>query len=245
MSEKKDNVHKGHRQSVKNQFYAGGMEPFPDHLILEMLLYFGIPYKDTNELAHNLINTFGSFSAVFRADIADLRAVKGMTENAACLIKMILPIYSRFAQSLAAKSRTFITAKDIVDYIKPKYEGTYNEKVFLLCFDNEGGLISTKHIATGDVSNAIIDLRSIAQIVLENKSRSVVLVHNHPYAVAMPSLEDIAVTQRLRDFLSYIKVTLDDHIIIADIGFCSMAGIWKHTGLKLGKSSEADYDEDD
>lgn len=245
MAENKENIHKGHRQSVRKQFYEGGMGPFPDHLILEFLLYYGIPYKDTNEIAHNLISTFGSFAAVFRADLNDLKAVKGMTENAACLIKMILPIYNRYTESLISRNQSFFSAKEIVEYIRPKYEGTYNEKVFLLCFDSDGCLMCTKHIATGDVSNAVVNFRDIAQIVLENKSRNVILVHNHPYAIAMPSKEDIAVTRKLKAFLSYIKVSLDDHIIIADPGFCSMASMWKYTDITLGKSSDADYDEDD
>ena len=174
MAEKKDNIHKGHRQQVRNQFYEAGLSHMPDHMVLELILYFGIPYKDTNEIAHNLINTFGSFAAVFRADVKDLMKIKGMTENAACLIKLLLPVYNRYAQSLKSRKDIFFTAKQIVDYMRPKYEGSYKEKVFLLCFNSDYQLINVRHIATGDVSSASFSFRDIASIVLENKTRNVI-----------------------------------------------------------------------
>lgn len=245
MAEKKENIHKGHRQKVRNQFYEAGIGHMPDHVVLEFILYFGIPYKDTNEIAHNLINTFGSFDAVFRADLNDLKGVKGMTENAACLIKLLLPVYNRYTQCLADKQPVLLTAREIADFMRPRYEGTYNEKVFLLCFDSDHCLISTKLIATGDVSSAVFSFRDIASIVLETKTRNVVLVHNHPYAIAVPSKDDVLVTEKLRKFLSFLKVSLDDHIIIADPGFCSLANTPKFATVFYDKASNANYFEED
>ena len=86
MAEKEKNVHKGHRQKVKNRYIQTGFEGMADHNILELLLFFGIPYKDTNPISHELMDTFGSLSAVFQASVAELKSVKGMTENAACSI---------------------------------------------------------------------------------------------------------------------------------------------------------------
>ena len=88
----KSNIHNGHRKKVKERYYANGLKGMPPHNILEMLLFFGIPYKDTNPIAHDLIDRFGSLSAVLEAKHSDLLSVKGMTENAACLITMILPL---------------------------------------------------------------------------------------------------------------------------------------------------------
>lgn len=241
MADKKENIHKGHRQNLKKQFYEGGLAPMPDHVVLELLLFFGIPYKDTNEIAHNLINTFGTFAGVFRADLKDLMAVKGMTENAACLLKLLLPAYNRYTQSLQSNRTKFFKAIEIVEFMRPKYEGSYKEKVFLLCFDKMHQLIAVKHIATGDVSAASFSFRDIASIVLENKSRNVILVHNHPNAVPAPSRQDIEVTRDLKEFLSYMRVTLEDHIIIADPGFCCLANLYDMTDVALGRTGDKYY----
>ena len=108
MAENQDkNIHKGHREKVKQRYYEAGLNSMPDHNILEMLLFFGIPYKDTNEMAHELIARFGSFSGVLEADVKDLVTVKGMTENAAFLITMILPLYKRYMEDISSRKPEF------------------------------------------------------------------------------------------------------------------------------------------
>ncbi|KNZ41722.1 hypothetical protein [Acetobacterium bakii] len=56
------NPHKGHGQRVKNRVIKEGIDSFEDHQILELLLFYCIPMKDTNELAHALIQAFGSLA---------------------------------------------------------------------------------------------------------------------------------------------------------------------------------------
>lgn len=244
MSENKENIHKGHRQKLKNQFYEAGLDHMPDHVVLEMLLFFGIPYKDTNPIAHELINSFGSFAGVLRADLDDLKNIKGMTENAACLIKMMLPVFNRYSESLASKTPKLQSPKEIVDYIRQKFNGTYNEIVYALCFDSEHDLISVREIGSGDVSQAFISFRRIAQVALETKTRDIVLVHNHPYSIALPSAEDVETTKRVHDFLLQLKVKLSDHIIIAEQGFCSMASIAKYKYIFSPEKNASENSED-
>ena len=86
-TENKTNIHKGHREKVKNRYYESGLNSMPDHNILELLLFFGIPQKDTNPIAHELMNKFGSFSGVLEASKADLQSVKGMTAAEATVKK--------------------------------------------------------------------------------------------------------------------------------------------------------------
>lgn len=80
-------LHDGHRARVRQRFLTEGLRGFESHQILEMLLFYGIPRRDTNELAHRLINTFGSLSRVMEAEYEDLLKVPGMTAQAATLIQ--------------------------------------------------------------------------------------------------------------------------------------------------------------
>ena len=68
MSENKG-LHDGHRNRVRERFVKDGIEHFFDHQVIELLLFYGIPRKDTNDIAHNLLNKFGSFSGVFDAPL--------------------------------------------------------------------------------------------------------------------------------------------------------------------------------
>ena len=99
MEEKQSHPHSGHRARVKARFLKEGLDAFEDHNALELLLFYAIPQRDTNELAHKLISAFGSFSAVFDAPVESLMQVGGIKENTAILIKLIPALYGKYAQS--------------------------------------------------------------------------------------------------------------------------------------------------
>ena len=218
------NIHSGHREKVRQKFYETGFSGMAPHNVLEMLLFEGIPYKDTNEMAHELIEKFGDFAGVLEANRHDLLKVKGMTRNAACTISMILPLYNRYIESLQKRKSDLIEPKDIADYLRPKYfEGGCRERVFVLCYDLENHLLACRQINEGDFKSTDFDLREFARIVLETNCSKVIISHNHPHAIHLPSMSDIELTKKIRKFLEPFKVDLVDHIIVSDTDFASMA----------------------
>jgi len=234
MPEQEKNIHKGHRQKVKNRYIETGFDGMADHNILELLLFFGIPYKDTNPIAHDLIETFGSFSGVLKADIADLKSVKGMTENAACLINMILPLYSRYSDDVISERPTLTETAEIVSFMRPKFLDTTNERAYALCFDHNHFLIALKKLSDGDVNSTLFDMRKLASAVLETKASGVILVHNHPNGIPLPSNADVEQTKRAFELLESLKVRLLDHVIISQEGHCSMISVLKFSHLFYG-----------
>lgn len=234
MTEQENNVHKGHRQKVKKRYMQTGFDGMADHNILELLLFFGIPYKDTNPIAHELINTFGSLSGVLRASVAELKSVNGMTENAACLLNMILPVYSRYSADLAAKKPMLMQTEEVVEFMRPRFLDTSNERAYVLCFDGDHCLIAVRKLSDGDVNSTAFDMRKLASAVLETKAVGVMLVHNHPNGIPLPSQADIEQTESAYSFLRTMKVTLMDHVIISKTGHCSMISVPKFTHLFYG-----------
>ena len=238
MAEQETNIHKGHRQKVKRRYIETGLEGMADHNILELLLFFGIPYKDTNPIAHELMETFGSFSGVLKASIPELKSVKGMTENAACLLNMILPVYTRYYADSIAERPTLLSVDEMINYMRPKFLDTSNERAYAMCFDCNHCLIAVRKLSDGDVNSTLFDMRKLATAVLETKAAGVVLVHNHPNGIALPSAADIEQTKNAYDFLQSLKVTLMDHIILSpDGGKCSMVSTIKFAHLFYGLDS--------
>ena len=216
--------HNFHRKHMRERFHEAGFRGMADHNVLEMLLYFGSPRKDTNDIAHDLINRFGSYADVFEANLHDLMKVKGMTETAAYLIKMIIPFYNRYVDNLSERKPSPFTTEEIVEFLRPKYhEGSCRERVFVLCYDSSGHLITCRLLNEGDISSAAFDIREFGRIVLETNCSSVIISHNHPHSMSLPSNDDIAVTRKVIDLLDALKVTLIDHIIVDDEGYTSMA----------------------
>ena len=233
--EKAKNIHKGHREKVKQRYYESGLDSMPDHNILELLLFFGIPQKDTNPLAHELIDKFGSFSGVLEADFNDLRSVKGMTDSAACLLTLFLPVYKRYAKDLSKKRKVFKDAKDVADYLRPLFLDTNNnERLYALCLDSQDRLVACRVISDGDIDSSALDTRKLASIVLEVKAKKVILSHNHPNGSLVPSKADSIATQHTFELLRLLKVQLADHIIITDKSYFSMMKSPGHIHLFYG-----------
>lgn len=224
MADDKVNIHKNHRKKVKDRFFECGFTGMPDHNILEAILFLGIPQKDTNPIAHELINTFGSLTGVLEAKKSDLMNIKGMTENAAFAIMSYLPVNRRYIESLQKKKPVFETNDDLVDFLRPLFfEKSTIERVFVLCFDSKKRLIACRNVCDGDMASALFDIRELTRIVLEVNAQRIIVAHSHPHGVALPSREDIAVTKYVYDMMKFLKVNLDDHIIVTDTAYMSMA----------------------
>ena len=244
--QKKDNPHKGHRVKVRNRYYETGFNGMADHNVLEMLLFFGIPFRDTNEMAHELIERFGSFSAVLEADVKDLVTVKGMTENAACLISMIRPLYKRYMEDLSSRKPEFVSKEKISEFIRSLFLDTNDERLYALAYDSSRRFIGYRNIGDGDVRSSKADIRKLTAFVLESKATGIILAHNHPHGIALPSREDIDCTKYIYKILAALKVRLLDHIIVNESDYISMAETMRYAYIFSGiEQSPFDKELDD
>lgn len=243
MADGKVNIHKDHRKKVKDRFFECGFTGMPDHNILEAILFLGIPQKDTNPIAHELIDTFGSFAGVLEAKKSDLLKVKGMTESAAFAIMSYLPVNRRYIESLQKKKPVFETNDQLVEFLRPLFfEKSTIERVFVLCFDSRNRLIACRNICDGDISSALFDVRELTRVVLEVNAQKIIVAHSHPHGVALPSREDIATTKLIYEMMKFIKVHLDDHFIVTDTGYMSMAKSRHYTHIFHGLEA-IDFDD--
>ena len=216
-------IHDGHRQRLRERFINQGLDHFTDVQVLELLLFYCIPRQDTNELAHRLLDRFGSFSQVLDADLEELVTVKGIGENTAVFLKT-LPAVGRYYSIDRAKlgGTPLLTTDACGTYLMPYFFGRINEMVFLLCLDAKGKAICCKMVGEGGINSAGVPIRRIVEMALSAKATSVVLAHNHPSGIALPSHEDVATTQRIYVALQAVDIILADHLVIADDDYTSM-----------------------
>ena len=148
--------------------------------------------------------------------------VEGMGESAAVLLKLV-PQMTRKARLAEAEKETVLTTVSRVGaYLLERYEGERREVLYQLCLDRKGKLLSCKRLRDGGAAGAELDVRHIVENAILTRASGVILAHNHPSGIALPSDEDIAATGRARDALRTIEVELIDHIIVADGDFVSM-----------------------
>lgn len=215
-------LHDGHRQRLIQRFLEEDLDNFEPHNVLELLLFYAIPRKDTNELAHVLIDTFGSLKGVFDAPYEELIKVPGIGPNTAALLKLV-PSLTRTYYSSDARSIILDTSEKSGEYFLPYYIGQTEEVVRLACLDAGGKVISNQILHRGSANAAEVNIRKIVNIALRNNAMGVILAHNHPGGLPLPSEEDVATTKSIREALIPMGILLMDHIIVAGQDYVSMA----------------------
>ncbi len=231
MPDKKDNPHKNHRARLRETFRKTGLENMPDHNVLELLLFYSIPRSDTNELAHRLIDTFGSLRRVFDASYEQLMQVDGMGESSALLISSVPALCRRYMESGSTGKISLDNTEDVISFLKNKYCGIKTEVFYMLCFDGLGNLINCCKLGEGTTDEILVDKRVAVETALRNNADKIIFAHNHPNGIASPSKVDIGFTEKFRDLFSSIGLDFIDHIIIAGNDGFSMASVEKFRGL--------------
>ena len=215
-------IHDGHRMNMRRKYLEGDTDLLEDHELLEILLYYAIPRRDTNGVAHLLLSRYGSLTAVFRAPVADLMEVPGMGMSAALMLKLAWDIGCR-ARRTASKEMILNSTEKAGRYLMERLEDEPTEVIYQLCLDRKGKVLACRRLGEGGVGNAEVNLRKLVEIALTTSASGVVLAHNHPSGIALPSSEDYEATRQMARALQTIGVQLLDHIIVADGDFVSMA----------------------
>jgi DNA repair protein RadC len=216
-------VHDGHRDRKREQFLRCGAESFADHELLELLLYYAIPQKDTNPIAHALMERFGSLQAVLSAPPEELMETPYIKEKAAVLLRLAPALYQRVLMGGEDREIILDTRERIGEFFRRIFMVHATEVMYLLCLDGKGKKKSLLKLSEGDVGSVGINIRQIVEHALRAKAVMVVLAHNHPSGVALPSHEDQIATRMVGDALDTIGVRLVDHVIVADNDYISMA----------------------
>ena len=218
MAEKKKqepNLHADHRARVRQRYLSGGAQSFPDHNLLELLLFYSIPREDTNALAHQLLKEFGSFSGVFDASYEDLQRVKGMGPNSALHIKLIIDVARRYMVDRVKEKQTIETSDDAIEYLKHRFIGLENETAILLCLDGKQSVKRIYEYTSNSASTILLDVNKIVFDALGCEARAIVLAHNHIHGFAVPSKADDNTTLQLAQSLAPLDIIMCDHLVFS------------------------------
>ena len=215
-------MHNGHRQRLKDRFLQEGLDNFDEKHALELLLFYCVPRVDTNPLAFALLKHFGSFDAVLDASPKELMEVPGVGENVAVFLSLLKSAW-RYYEVASSKNETALkSVKECGEYMRPYFVNRNVETVYLLCMDAKCKALCCKKIGEGSVNSAAISVRKIVETAINANATTVVLAHNHPSGLAIPSGDDVQTTQRLSRALQAVEIILADHLVFAGDDFVSI-----------------------
>lgn len=214
-------IHKDHRSRVKKRFIREGLTNFEEHEALELLLYYALPRIDTNELAHQLLEDFGSLRRVLEAPPEQLMRVKGVKAHTAILLNLVSGMANRYMIS-ELPVKALGSVEEIGGYLRDRFLGFRDEVVLLLALDARRVPLACRIIHRGSVNAAEISVRKVVEAAIAVNATTVILAHNHPSGIAVPSMEDIVTTRRMGYALNAVQITLEDHLVFADRDFVSI-----------------------
>lgn len=209
-------MHHGHRGRLRERFDKEGLDGFEDHQVLELLLFFAMPRRDTNPVAHRLLERFGSLSAVLEADLKDLAQTEGIGPSAAAFLSMIPHVTRRYFLDRVRRSGKPLNSPEAAsEYLVPLMAGRAEEVFYAICLDSRLKVRHPALISEGTVKDALVHPRVVVEEALRHRASSVILCHNHPGGNASPSSQDHKLTKHLVQALGAIGIQVADHIIVA------------------------------
>lgn len=228
-----DNPHREHRLRVKERFLRGGLDNFSPHELLELILFYAIPQKDTNVIGHRLIERFGSLAGVFSARQEELCEVDGISDHAATLLRLWLPAASYALAREKEEDCVFDTVGRIGEYLIRRYIGVGCETVFLMLLDNSYRLIDCVKVYEGSVNSVGITARKLIETALFRGAAMAVLAHNHPNGTVIPSSDDLHTTATVREAFETVGVSFLEHILVAGDSFVPI--MLRSSGMLSGR----------
>ncbi len=208
-----EHMHGGHRQRLKDKVREHGLKVLSEHEILELILTYTIPYKDTNELAHSLINRFGSLSAVLNANKDSLINIKGVGEETALFLTMLPELLSYYRDRKDKDVELLNSVAACISFFRKNYEIQKVEHFYVMCLSSSYKLIDKYDIEGEDASYVIFDTRNFASMVTDKHVKAVVLFHTHPNGKVEPSDSDLETTRDIFHICAVMGIKLCDHLI--------------------------------
>ncbi len=211
----------GHRKRIKDKYKSAGIKGWQDYEILELILSYSIPRKDTKIIAKSLIDKFKSLSGVLEANIADLMSAGKISEHSALLLKLFKDVSSAYTGQKALGADIISSPELAIGYLGSVMKGSQDEQFYALFLDSSNNLISSKKLHDGVVNKSVIYPRKVVEFALTEKASGVIIAHNHPSGALKPSDEDFKATRAVKEALETVDISLLDHIIISKNGYFS------------------------
>lgn len=213
----------GHRKRIREKYLKSSIELFQDYEILELLLTYAIPRKDTKIEAKNLIKKFGTIENVLKAKEEELLKIEGIGKSTISFLKLMGELPSIFYKNKIRESENIlIKSKDnLIRFLREKIAFEKIEKFFVLYLSSSNELLAYEEKSSGTIDRSSIYPREIYKDVIKYNAKAIIIAHNHPSENLKPSRSDLDITKELAEGLKNFDALLLEHIIITKTSYFS------------------------
>lgn len=214
--------HEGHRQRLLDKYLTEGLPGLNQIEVVELILTFAIPRKDVRPLAIHLLAHFRGLQGIMDAPLEELLALEGVTPRAAALLRMFPQVWGRYDLARIRRRGWFETSQECGDFLCAKLRESGREEALLMCLDVNGRMLKCSLLCIGNLNSVGLSICGAVDTAVEINSAAVVLAHNHMIGSALPSVQDIETTWRIRAAMEHVGIYLLDHIVVAANDYVSM-----------------------
>lgn len=214
----------GHRERLRKKFLSN-KDCIVDYELLELLLFYVFPRRDTKEIAKNLLNHFKSIRNIVFANFADLNKLEGVGKSAATLLCVVKEILLRMDKEEIEECSIIASSEHVINYYKNMFWDKKQEQLRVMFLNNKNKLLADELLQMGTVNQTAIYPREIIARALELGASAIIMVHNHPSGDPQPSHHDVVITKQLKEVAKKLDIMLLDHLIIGKSRSISMKEI--------------------
>jgi DNA repair protein RadC len=210
---KKDHRH-GHRSRLRERLVKAGRKAFADYELLELLLTYAIPRKDTKPTAKSLLKRFGSFAAVLDQPRERLLEVEGIGPQTSTFLFAIREFIVRYLEQEVEYAKSISSPEDIAEFVRIHLGAAPRECLMILYLNDANRLSYHFTVTEGTVDRAPFYPREILKTAFLRDATGLIMVHNHPSGDPVPSENDHKITQRLEKLAAEFDIKVHDHLIV-------------------------------
>lgn len=214
--------HSGHHKRLRERFIRSGLEGFHDYEVLELLLTYVFPNRDTKPIAKDLLAKFKTLAGVFSAEKEELQEIKGVGERTAVYLRLLNETLGFIFEERAKNEEIqFTQTEQLFEYFKATIGNYKNEVMRTVYLDSQNRLLHAENLSEGTVAETVAFPRKIVEGALKYRAISVIIAHNHPGGVAEPSDNDDKTTEQIKNALQTVGISLQDHLVVTEDGYFS------------------------
>jgi DNA repair protein RadC len=221
IKQEKSPSHVGHRKRLRTKFANGGLDVFYDHEVLELLLTYIIPRKDTKPIAWRLIKKFGSLSRVLDAKPDELTEIEGISKESTVFLSLLRALIRRYFLDEIKNKNVIKCPEDVINFCRASLEGEKDEIFKVIYLSSSNNVIDSERISIGTIDRTTIFPRKVVEGALKMRASGLIFVHNHPSGHSAPSKEDIHITNELIKAAQTLDISVHDHIIVGKSNYFS------------------------
>jgi DNA repair protein RadC len=225
--------HCGHRKRLLERFERSSLASLHLHEIIELILTYTIPRRDTKSMAHELVRRYKSLGALLNAPREEIVEVAGIGNRSAAFFMLIREIIGYSLREKYEQQSLITHRGDVEEYLRFYFGHLREEFVAALYLGNRNQVIETRIIAEGTVNQCVVYPRMVMENALRVKATSIIIAHNHPGGGHAASEADWLLTERLFTICKLMEIPLMDHLIISRYGVVSLKELTRWPALRV------------